>query len=117
MQYHINKQHKALAAPSPDNLPAIQPTLQSVFSSTQVYSNTRHEDITDSIGDFIAMDMKPMTVVEGTSFQKMVSTLDPRYKLPSHKHFTEKVLPKKFSGTKDKVNLLILILTPLLLFL
>ena len=57
------------------------------------FSSPRHADITRSIGMFIAKDLRPYSVVENEGFKGMLTALEPRYDVPSRRHFAEKVIP------------------------
>ena len=46
----------------------------------------RAKEITQRIAEFIARDMRPVSVIEGTGFVNLVATLDPTYQVPSRKH-------------------------------
>lgn len=45
------------------------------------------------IGEMIAIDTQPFSIVENDGFTKLVNTLEPRYSLPSRKYITDTVLP------------------------
>lgn len=55
--------------------------------------------ITQSVAAFIAKDLRPYSVVENSGFRHLLKTLEPRYKLPSRSHFTDKV----YNETKGQV--------------
>ncbi|KAK0145636.1 Zinc finger BED domain-containing protein 1 [Merluccius polli] len=59
--------------------------------------------ITKSIGKFIAMDLRPYSVVENEGFREMVHTLEPRYKIPCRRYFTDTAIPTLYAKTKSKV--------------
>jgi len=52
----------------------------------------------------MAKEMIPIYTVENPGFRRMVTKLDPRYKLPSRKYFTKTTLPSLYSETRDKVG-------------
>jgi hypothetical protein len=41
----------------------------------------------------IATDLQPFSFVEDKAFTKLMYTVDPAYKVPSKKTFTEKIIP------------------------
>jgi len=45
-----------------------------------------------AIGKMIAIDIQPIQIVENKGFQFLLNQLEPRYKIPSRKYFTENVL-------------------------
>ena len=66
-------------------------------------SSKRAKELTDAIGYFIAKDMQPVSVVQGTGFQYMVRTLEPRFQIPHRKTFMDRVLPSLYLKVKDNV--------------
>lgn len=52
------------------------------------------------IGEMIATDNQPFSVVHDTGFSRLIKALEPRYVLPSRKYFSETIVP----DIKDKVN-------------
>ena len=52
------------------------------------------------IANFVAQDMRPMRVIEGQRFLKMLVYLEPGYKVPSWKHITSIIQQKHKLGTK-----------------
>ena len=45
---------------------------------------TRSEEITSSIVDFIALDLRPISIVDGVGFRRLLYHLEPGYRVPSH---------------------------------
>ena len=52
----------------------------------------------------IAIDSQPIYIVEDPGFISFVKSLEPRYKIPSRKYFTEKVFLKIIKGVKVEVD-------------
>ena len=46
------------------------------------------------IGEMMALDFQPYSIVSDVGFTRLVKTLEPRYKLPSRRYFTENVVPE-----------------------
>ena len=68
------------------NMPGQQSILNSFSIQTKLATTSkRARDITESIGYFIAKDMRPINIVEGTGFHHMIECLEPRYHLPRRK--------------------------------
>ncbi|XP_051806127.1 E3 SUMO-protein ligase ZBED1-like [Acanthochromis polyacanthus] len=59
--------------------------------------------ITKALGCFITKDMQPFAVVEGAGFQCMIKALEPRYKIPSRKHFSCTVIPALYEETRRRL--------------
>ena len=68
------------------------------------FSSIRHKSITKSIGVFIAKDMRPYSVVENEGFKAMLRELEPRYEIPSRRHFSEKIIPNLYDETRTVVE-------------
>ena len=60
--------------------------------------------ITRAIAVFIAGDLRPLSVVDRLAFRNMVHELDPQYKLPTRRHFTEKVMPQLYAEVRTVVE-------------
>ena len=57
------------------------------------------------IGEMIAIDNQPFSVVENEGFTTLLSVLEPRYSLPSRKYMTETVLPRIMTAVTSCVKL------------
>lgn len=59
------------------------------------------------IGEMIAVDCHPFSIVDDSGFVNLVQCLEPRYTIPSRRYFTENVLPiihdRLLSGVKDEL--------------
>ena len=47
--------------------------------------------------------MRPVSIIEKPGFQHMVSKLNPRYQLPSRKHFSDYEVPKLYYHVRDVI--------------
>ena len=56
------------------------------------------------IGEMISVDNQPFSVVEDVGFIHLLHSLEPRYKIPSRKYFSETVIPSIFSRVHDGIN-------------
>ena len=59
------------------------------------------KELTNAVEYFIAKDLMPTSVVQGDGFHKLLEKLDSRYKLPSRKTFSDRVIPTMYNNTKD----------------
>src|SRR6218665_344725 len=59
------------------------------------------------IGEFIAVDTQPFTVLEDVGFRRLVAKAEPRYKLPSPKYFSTSLIPDMYEAVIGKVRQLI----------
>ncbi|XP_060085252.1 E3 SUMO-protein ligase ZBED1-like [Ylistrum balloti] len=78
--------------------------LQDVLHKRMTFSSPRAVAITKSIGQFIAVDMRPFSVVETSGFKHMINTLEPKYSIPSRAHFSEKIIPEIYSESVNRVK-------------
>ncbi len=106
MQMHILRHHPEinLAAAQKTTQQQQQPTLPSLFQAKFPANSDRAQKITNAIAIFMALDMRPFSVVENEGFKYLLSVLEPRYLLPSRAHFSQNVLPKLQEKTKAKVE-------------
>ena len=61
--------------------------------------------ITHAIANFIAIDMRAISVVDGLGFQRLVQILEPRYKIPPRQTFSQQVIPKKYQDLKSRLEI------------
>ena len=57
-------------------------------------NDPKAERIHCKIAEMMALDYQPLLVVTDVGFTSLVQTIEPRYKMPSRKYFTDNVLPK-----------------------
>ena len=84
-----------------------QATLVSIVAKSAMYSPTSSQakDLNRAITYHIAKDAMPLSTVEKPGFKSMVSKLNPRYQLPSRKHFSDYEIPRLYSEVRDNVVL------------
>jgi len=82
-----------------------QPSLRETLERSMQYSSHSSEAITlnRAVAYFLTKDMQPVYTVEKSGFKLLVSKLNPRYNLPSRKHFTEVEIPKLYVEVRDTV--------------
>jgi len=51
----------------------------------------------------LAIDCKPISMVEDVGFRQALKMLEPRYQCPSRKYFTETIIPKIYTGMKEEI--------------
>ena len=89
--------------------------IQHQLSLEETQELTKLWDINDSksqrvhkrIGEMIAVDCQPLSVVEDIEFTRVLQVLEPWYKFPSRKYFTESVIPKIYNGMRAEVTKLV----------
>ena len=83
----------------------VQPTLQQTYERATKYppQSPTAVELNSAVTYFIAKDMRPVSIVEKPGFQHMVSKLNPRYQLPSRKHFSDYEVPKLYNHVRDVI--------------
>jgi len=90
-------------------------TLQRQLSLSEVQDRSKPWDINDQraqrvhrkIGEMLAIDCQPISMVEDVGFRQVLKLLEPHYQCPSRKYFTETIIPNIYSGMKEEVVRLI----------
>ena len=57
-------------------------------------NDPKAERIHRKIAEMMALDYQPLSVVNDIGFTRLLQTVEPKYKIPSRKYFTDNVLPK-----------------------
>lgn len=107
MHSHLVRHHPDLASEEKTanvSTPGSQPTLDTVFKAKLPFASPRAASITKSIAGFICKDLRPYSVVENEGFRRMLTTLEPRYEVPSRRYFTDKAIPALYAETRAKVE-------------
>ena len=88
-----------------EKLPTNQPCLAASFEKSVPYSHQskRWKDLNKAVAHFICKDWLPVYTVEKEGFRELMTTLDPRYELPSRVHFSKTIIPDLYASTKAKV--------------
>ena len=66
-------------------------------------NDSRSTALHRKLGEMIALDYQPVSLVEDVGFIRFVAALEPRYKVPSRKYMTEIVLKKINMGMKEEL--------------
>lgn len=111
---HLANRHKEVSANLASGSKLTQSTIKidkdgfTPATKLQKYApaSTRAVAITGAIANFIAEDLRPISIVEGSGFRKMMAAVEPRYQVPCHQTMT-KILHKqrddKVAAIKKKV--------------
>lgn len=110
---HLRDNHADLYAEASKDLQSskgessklVQPSLRETIERSVMYSSKSAEATTlnRAVTYYITKDMQPIYTVEKSGFKFLVSKLNPRYNLPSRKHFTEIEIPKLYVDVRDTV--------------
>ena len=66
-------------------------------------SDVRAQAVHRKIGEMIALDDHPFSIVDDGGFVSLLKVLEPRYNIPSRKYFTDTVIPKICDDVKCTV--------------
>lgn len=66
--------------------------------------DARSKDISIAIGEMIALDNQPLSIVENTGFRNLMKKLKPKYNLPSRKYLTENIIPHLYEETRSTIR-------------
>ena len=67
-------------------------------------NDPRSHRIHQRIGEMIAIDYQPLSVVDDQGFKSLLKALEPRYSLPSRRYMTENIIPRIHDGIVSKVK-------------
>ena len=73
-----------------------QMTLEAVIDKHKQYSidHPRAKALSYRIAEMIAVDLQPLSVVEDTGFCRVMKLAEPRYVIPSRRHFSDVIIPQ-----------------------
>lgn len=72
---------------------------QKLWDINDIFSVNIH----NIIAKMIIIDLQPVSIVEDEGFAMLLKHLEPRYKIPSRKYFTERILPEIYDSMKNKI--------------
>ncbi|CAL4249577.1 unnamed protein product [Meganyctiphanes norvegica] len=64
----------------------------------------RSKEIDFKIGEMIAMDNQPYSLVEDKGFQRLIYSLKPKYDFKSRSHFTRVIIPKIYASAVKSIK-------------
>jgi len=117
LRYHIEHhhpiEHKLFNSESKKEQYSKQQTLEEVIDRVNPLSSDseRHVTLASTIGNFIAQDMQPLSVIENKGFLELMKVAELRFKVPSRGYFTKTVIPLLFSRVKQGVEKLLKLLS------
>jgi hypothetical protein len=90
--------------PSTSKKNPTQPTLVD-FTNKMPITSSKSMAIHRSVGEFIATDLRPYSIVESSGFIKLLNTLEPRYSVPSRPFFSGTIIPGIYNELKQELLL------------
>lgn len=85
---------------------SVQPTLQQCAAMKDVWpiDHPRAQAISTAIGEMMALDYQPFSVVEDEGFKRLIMLVAPKYVLPCRRYFGETVLAGMYDRLRVKVG-------------
>ena len=96
MATHMKAKHPSISLQTDQD----QPTLNSEQFKLKSLSNEKKNQIAKSICDFITLDMRSLSIIDGVGFQNLIHVLEPRYEIPSRTSFSRTLIPESFNQIK-----------------
>ena len=108
LRLHLQAKHSLIYAPKNSEKTSEEPCASKqmsldIFLKQQYCSEARASAITERIVNMIVIDLKPIRMVKGEGFLKLMDYLEPNYKVPSRKFITG-VKHKKHEAAKEKLQ-------------
>ncbi len=77
-----------------NNATLTQPSITDILKKHELYTpdSKKAKDITTKIMECICIDHQPLSVTEDIGFKRLIAHLEPLYKLPRRKYFTDVAL-------------------------
>jgi hypothetical protein len=94
-------------SPQPDLGETSQRTVSYLFEKQRAFpiASTRAVTVSQAIAEFLILDMKPLSTVEGEGFKNLLKVLEPRYSTVSRNHILEKYIVPMYHRTFETVKL------------
>ncbi len=109
---HIRRHHPGIDVSASPISTGVKPvfhtskprTIADAFGQTYGSNSPKAQDVTTKIARFIIKDLRPYRIVESVEFKEMIKALDPRYKVPSRKQFSEEIIPSMYRKVAGDVK-------------
>lgn len=91
----------------PSSSHSSQITLQETVERSKKWdiNHEKARKIHVAIGEMMALDVQPFSIVEDIGFNRLMHLLKPNYEIPSRKYFTTNIIPELHSTVMAKVQL------------
>ena len=91
------------------NPSAPAPSVADLFEKARQFSSdsAKAKGITQKMMEFIALDDQPFSVVDDVGFRRLIKHIEPRYAMPSRRHFSDVCLPELYNVVANHVHELI----------
>ena len=83
-----------------------QPSLTETWNKHKLLSSDsrEHKELTTSVACCLARDMLPLSTVDKPGFRTMLQKFNPRYQLPTCKHFTKVAIPRLVLEVRSNIE-------------
>ena len=107
---HLREHHPTIYAELAPKVTPKQPTtsqasLAEVITRATKFASTsaQAKEFNRAVTYYLAKDAVPISTVDKPGFRHLVSVLNPRYQLPSRKHFSDQEIPQLYTHVRDTV--------------
>lgn len=103
---HIHPEVSEEAKKKRDKKDPSQPSVSQLFESKTGWKNTdpRSLKIDAAIIEITAIDNQPISVVSDVGFKRLMSLMEPRYRIKNEKFYRTKMLDKTYSRVLTKIK-------------
>uniref|UniRef100_A0A1X7SFL6 BED-type domain-containing protein n=1 Tax=Amphimedon queenslandica TaxID=400682 RepID=A0A1X7SFL6_AMPQE len=102
MKNHLSSHHPSCLSASEVTCSSVQ-SLDN-FTVQKKCPAERSKEITKRIAEMVARDLRPLSLVEGEGFKRLMNYVEPGYTVPSHTHVTT-ICRRMYSELKEKLIL------------
>ena len=90
---------------TPKQQTSTQASLSDVIARSTKFasSSAQAKELNRAVTYYLTKDAVPISTVDKPGFRHLVSTLNPRYQLPSRKHFSDQEIPQLYTHVRDTV--------------
>ena len=107
--HHLEAKHLVEYSKAKDNetdetdKPSMKQLPLAINSSTKKCSSARTKEINAALSDFIVLDLRPIAVVDGTGFNRLLNCAEPGYVVPS-RTFVMNSLKQRYAAMKHTLQ-------------
>ena len=102
MQRHLKRHHPTEFSSIGNKQPKIAACLQKTAKYPS--GSGKQKKLEEKLAHFLAKDLRPASMIEGTGFKDFLQELDPRFALPSRRTVNRVLLPSLWEKEKDKLK-------------
>ncbi|KAM9853513.1 E3 SUMO-protein ligase ZBED1-like [Aulostomus maculatus] len=109
MGQHLSRHHPEISLSQSRSATTLTPaktqrSIKDAFQQPYSVNSDKHKKITRAVGLCIAENMQPYSVVEDAGFNNLLTTLDPRYVVPSRTYFSDTVIPDIYDTARKDIE-------------